>query len=159
MRVFQEIPFGRVTIVPDADCLGAVVGYRYGLKFIQRCEMGYDFTPRDRDRLEREIMSLLAGHAAERRFAGRANHAGSYRDRKTAIDLASTFVDYDPKVTIAFFRWISLRVDAVFESPHQWLFVKAVAAALLERQRLTYREVRATIEAAIDADIDPRRHV
>jgi ATP-dependent Zn protease len=117
MYFFQEIPFRRVMIIPSGDTLGSLHHYRLGRKPKERVEIGFH-TPRDRDRLEREIMCLLAGHAAERHFAGRANHRGSHSDHKTAVDLA--FPTMHPKEVQAYLRWLSIRAIRSFLTANQY---------------------------------------
>jgi hypothetical protein len=146
MHHFLEVPFRRATITEDRDSLGAVHHYGLARKLRER-GAGYALTARDRDRVERDIMCSLAGHAAEKRFAGRANNRGAHSDHQNAAELATHVNRGDVQATNAYLRWLSIRVDAFFEQSFKWLIVEAVAAALLDRQKLTRKEVRSIIAA------------
>jgi hypothetical protein len=87
-------------------------------------------TYRARERIEREVVCLLAGFAAERKFTGRRNHVAANADTRAATDLAAYACGTVDEVS-AFLAWLSIRTRDLVEV--HWLAVVAVAEALIER--------------------------
>jgi ATP-dependent Zn protease len=100
--------------------------------------------------LEKEIMVFLAGHLAERRFTGRRNYVGASRDHSCAADLADYACGSAEQVE-AFLAWLEVRTDDTLRMPLVWRVVEAIAAALMEREHLTGRQVRAILQGVEDA--------
>lgn len=132
----------RVTIVPDARNLG-----------IAQSHLRPSFRPgveADLREIVDEIVVLLSGAAAERRFAGRANHVGAQSDYHKAVALACCVAGGEEEAQ-AIIRWLLARAARFVE--HRWSAIEAVAQALLERKVLSGAEVRAVI-----AGDQQRRH-
>jgi len=88
-----------------------------------------------------EILILFAGGAAETRFGGRRNFVGARKDRSSAINLAGLLYS-DTAELEAYLRWLAIRADNLLKRPGTWEAVEAIAGGLLERRKLTGRQVR-----------------
>jgi len=88
-----------------------------------------------------EIMTVLAGPEAERRYSGRRNNGGARSDDEWATDVAF-WSEESSERTQAYLKWLSLKVQAYISSEQVWERVEAVAAALLEKETLSGKEVR-----------------
>jgi integrase len=73
----------RVSIIPDDESLGHVRGY-----VLRKIGEDWDYTLRDVQLLEDEIVSMLAGEVTETRLTGRENPVGAQHDRDNAAMLA-----------------------------------------------------------------------
>jgi len=93
-----------------------------------------------------EIVVLLAGSVAEKRFAGRANHIGARSDYNAAIDLASYVTGSDSEEINELLRWLRKRAEG-FVARH-WKSICTVAGALLDKHTLSGREVHYWIDVA-----------
>jgi hypothetical protein len=111
---------------------------------------------RMRRRVEAHIMGFCAGIAAEARLTGRRNWRGAEGDHEKAGELALA-VSGSAEEAEAYVRWLALRTEALLAAPMYWLAVEAVAAALLERRRLSGPEARGLIRRTIAAKTDELR--
>lgn len=66
------------------------------------------------------------------------------------MNLLSYLTD-DDEVLSAYFKLIELRARKLVALPTVWSLIEAVAEALLERQHLTGKEVRAVISEGVNA--------
>ena len=102
-------------------------------------------SPALRRRLEKLVTILLAGGAAEHRFAGRRNNIGDASDREEAaalvVDLSS---DYDCAAR-ACYRDLAHRAEKIVQD--HWNLIEALAAELLAHKSMKPREVRAFLES------------
>jgi hypothetical protein len=144
----------RVSILPDGETLGHVQHVR-SRWLANRLNEG-DWSPRTEVRCYEEIMTLMAGSRAERRFTGRTNHRGAGLDanpmtvRGSDYDQISDLVlrlAEDQTLQLALTRWLQRRTDLALTT--RWREVEAVAAALVERGTLDGEELRATIFDAV----------
>lgn len=139
-----EIPFRYVTIAPtEGVSLGHVQGFRMGKKLAESLGT-YDVSPRQRDRVEREVMVFLAGSIAEARYTGRRNQWGASADYRLAVDLAERIAPIGAELD-AFLAWLHKRTENLFARPHLWAAVEGLSAALMERGRLSRDETRQII--------------
>jgi hypothetical protein len=130
----------RVSIVPDEE--GGSLGHcaHPGLaKFSPDVDDG----PRALRTAERQLLVLLAGLAAESKFAGRNYWRGAHEDLRAAHNVASYFEPGDAEAL--FVRLQLARARRLVGRPDAWDLVQRLAAALLERRTMSGREVRALL--------------
>jgi hypothetical protein len=142
--------FRYLTIEPDEDSLGHCMGvaYRGG----QRLEMDvYEGNNRARDWIERRVKTLLAGAIAERRFTGRNSSAGGWSDDRIAIDLLSHLCGTETFEIDTYLDLLIIRTRALLSVPHRWMAIQRLAAQLLDKQTVRYRDARAIADQAIAA--------
>ncbi|MCK4627022.1 MAG: hypothetical protein KAV00_17040 [Phycisphaerae bacterium] len=96
--------------------------------------------------VEREIMILFAGGAAEALHKGRHNYHGSRNDRRDAIDFAFSICCRSSggsgEQAEAYCNWLIIRTRDMLGSAMWWPAVKAIAVALLKHKRLSYHQAR-----------------
>lgn len=131
--------FRYVTITPDNKSNSA--GHVLSWKFSRHFRPDEQITPAGRALIDAEVTILDAGRIAEKRFAGRYNHVGANADNQSAITLASYVADPgDRKVCEAYLKWRWLVAESIVKA--RWANIESVAAALLQRQRLSCADVR-----------------
>jgi hypothetical protein len=131
----------RVSIVPDGFYLGHC---RHAAQPSFRPDMMAD--TKARLRAETEIVILLAGGIAEKKFAGRCNYVGASYDHDNAVDLA-VHVTGDDAEAAAYLNWLSIRTRNLIE--REWAAVRAIADQLLTDRRLSGAVARLTYLAAL----------
>jgi hypothetical protein len=141
-----HVVFRYVTIIPAEGFLGCVRTYPHGRKFREHIENG-DYTLRERDRLENDIVIYFAGNEAEKKYCGRYNHQGATSDRHNSIDLAG-YIAGEGEALEAYLRWLRLRARDLIANSLNWKAVQMVAEALLERKTLTHEEGRMIFDKA-----------
>jgi hypothetical protein len=114
---------------------------------------GVRLAPRQRKRVEEEIIVLFAGQAAEERFTGRPNHRGASFDYNRALTLCRLF-EMHPEEEEAYLNWLGVRARLLLTGREwAWSLVEGVAAELLTRRKLTPKETREAIVAAREAAV------
>jgi hypothetical protein len=136
--VLLHRPLRYVTIVPDKE----------------RGILGYDLTPRRRTLLEREIMVLLAGEVAEEEFRGWRNRVGSRSDYEKVHNCTQAVCETDEEAD-AYIAWLRVRIANQILGPGPWPIIAAVAAELLDHERLTADEVRAIRSRVLNMRLIP----
>lgn len=139
-------PFLSVTITPTADALGHIQHPAWGDNI--RPDITMDGNTKNL--LEKAILTLLAGRWAEKRFAGRWNNVGAASDFHEAVNLAS-YIYAGGKVLQTYINWMDARVEVMVDNRLNWAAIKALAAALLVKRRIGYREARKIIAEAEDS--------
>ena len=129
----------RVSIVPDDESLGHVRGY-----VLRKIGEDWNYTLRDVQLLEDEIVSILAGAVAETRLTGRENPVGAQHDRDNAAMLAVHLEG--PEVAEPYLNYLEARARALIGA--RWSIVEALAAELLERKVLSGVAARRTMRRA-----------
>jgi Peptidase family M41 len=137
-------PIRRVSIVPGEDTLGHVLNRKLALTDAHI----YDLSPRVRDRLERLIVSALAGGEAEKLVTGRRNHRGAASDYGSATNLALRICGGDAKEAGFYLRWLWVKAVNLVRADHNRPALDAVAFALLERHILSGDEVYKLLQHA-----------
>lgn len=138
-----HLKFKMVTIVPGEDSLGHLL--HVPTPRSENPELN-PWTDRMRLQMERYAMCALAGVAAQRRL--RPSSVRSYHgsvDYANVVKRLDCFAGDDKEITL-WARLLAHRVRNLIAL--RWPAVEAVAAALLERKRLTGDEVRDVIDAA-----------
>ena len=146
----QGLALHSVTIAPDPD------GLRLGHTRLSHPSVQYDrydgapLTPTLRWRIEREIVMLHAGGAAEKRYSPAADPVWATADRGIMAGLADTLTGGDATERMVCLGWFRLRAERLVATPHAAVAIPALADALLAHPRgtLTGREAFAVIVAA-----------
>jgi len=150
--------FRRVTIdrrLLKADTLGAVSG-SYSRSFRER--MDSDFDDRLVRDVEREVMVLLGGWAAQKILTGRSSWLGARSDTNKCADfLFRLWGNTAGKLKDTHFKYLKERAYNILSIKQKWSYVQAVAKALLEKENLSYQEVVEIIRD--DSQRQSREHV
>lgn len=123
-----------VHIIPDGDTAGACLGRPFPEWFSPDIELN----AKGQDLLDREVMVLLAGAKAAKRFTGRYNHGGAASDYRAAAKLALYRCSSERTAT-KYLDWLGSAVDDMLGFAFNWRAVELVAAALLDRRSLSGR--------------------
>ncbi len=121
--------------------------------FIVPINLEWDSSARAQRRAENMALVCCAGPAAQRRFNPRGFR--KYRaedDWHQAINLLS-YRESDNKILGLYFDMINLQARRFVAQPFNWQLIEGLAEALLDRKRLTGKEVRAAILATDKAII------
>ena len=149
----NRLPFRYVTIVPKGDSLGHIMGEKLSKKLHNDVEYG-TLTPRQRDRIDREIMGTLGGAAAVAVVRNRRKWDGADSDVRRVFDFADRILG-NPEAAGAFFKMLWVSVRDCIAIPYNFRAVEALAGELLKCKRVTGREAREIIDRAIMADAYP----
>jgi hypothetical protein len=105
--------------------------------------------------VENHIIVSLAGEAAQRRF--RPSSVRSYHGRhdRNGVVYMLGCIASDRQFT-AYCKWLKIRAEEFVDDDHWWAAIKAVAKALMERERLSAEEVGEVIRNGLRADIESR---
>jgi ATP-dependent Zn protease len=153
---YLRMGFRKATIKPDKDYLGMVAIYRLGKRTIEELEYGR-LARRHRERMENEIMCLLAGGIAEHIFTGRRNKIGAGSDHGKVLDFMMSACGSSEQA-YAYTKWLeTLTRDTLAKVV--WPAVRRVAEALLEKETLNSKEVHAFYEEGLTArqNNEPRK--
>lgn len=146
----------RATIVPSEGSLGVVNTGPLPAQIMNARETQRSLAPRERDKIERKIMSVLAGPAAEKRFLSlrtwRWQTAGWRGDVSTAIELASEVCGQGDE-SRRYFGWLRARTENLVGGPVVWRQIQHVAETLLVHKTLTGAQVRAAMKEAVAAAV------
>jgi ATP-dependent Zn protease len=128
------------------DALGKMVSGR----LFGRIRPDIDSPARSRRVVERELISLFAGHAAETIFLGRSSRSSlttlhASDDFQRAVALAQNLCGSDEEVE-AYLHWLTVRASNLIE--FHWSEVEIVAGALSGKRTINGKEVRALIREA-----------
>ena len=138
----QKIGRKGVTIVPDANFDGQV-----SLPVSSRGRPDIERTGRMRLLAKKHAVVSLSGIEAQRRYrpsSVRNYHAS--QDYRNAADIIEYFCESSEELD-PYLRLLHIRAKALIQSPAIWGSVERVAAALLERNRLTGADLRSLIHA------------
>ena len=104
-----------------------------------------DMSPRAQRRIENMAMVCFAGPHAQRKAFPRSwrNHHGR-SDFHQATDLLS-YVDPDPETLEIYVKLVDARAQKFVAGPSVWMLIDRLANDLLERRKMTGREVRESI--------------
>lgn len=170
--VGQHLGFGApksLTIVPTDDRLGATEWSRRRLP--KNFGAGGLLSPDQRDRVERDAVTLLAGPLAEEKFTGNPNPVGAGIHELDApvictdgaeathsfsedgdlgkVQRRLEHLNDSMEATAAHLAWLEQRTRDVLDNPVVWQQVEAVAEALLERGTLNAADVKAVCAEAV----------
>jgi ATP-dependent Zn protease len=137
---FLHLPFKYVTIEQGEDSLGNVTPFTHPKSF--RPDLYDDW--KTRKRIEHQIMTCFAGHAAELAFSGRKSWKGASSDNHEAVNLAS-YLCGSVKQTEVYLNWMWERTFDWVKQPLHWRVIRVVAENLLTKKNLKAHEVRRII--------------
>jgi hypothetical protein len=139
MALRLRTSFMAVTIRPKGDCCGRLMHRKRAKRLdldLESCRYA-----RDRRWVETRIMVGFAGPEAQRRYQAQGHRqlAGASGDLANCMELAQHMTS-TPAEAAAYFKWMRLRTINYMDGPHFWTAVETVAAALLDRGRLSHAE-------------------
>jgi ATP-dependent Zn protease len=147
--------FSTVSIIPDAD--DATHGRIVFSCPVLASDPNLGLTLRQEERVRNNIVVTLAGGIAEERFCGKPTDEitlGTQSDRDSVTDLAFRMAGSTAECQ-ALLDWLATRADNIVT--HRWPQIEAVAAALVERRRLSGTEARLIIRESYAQDVLDRR--
>jgi len=139
-------PFRYVTIEPESDSLGHVRKYSWARTLEKTKEEGA--SPAMQRRLEHDILMMYAGPHAEAKHTGRQNRRGASHDNANAVSMGGLLHDYSSVVLERYLDYLWARAEELVRGPFLWRLIGAVADDLLQRRRLSKKQVRETIARA-----------
>jgi Peptidase family M41 len=142
----------KMTIVPKGDAAGYVAS-KTGLH-IRSLEYSNPTGARI-GRLHERIVSILAGHAAQRRYrpsSVRSYHARS--DRQQVFELL--FRIHSVKEIPHVWRYLEVAARNLIENPMHWRVIQHLAESLLKHQTMTGEQVGAAIREGYNRDFQSR---
>lgn len=145
--------FKAISITGGEGCLGHVDRRAPGNYFQPHVEIDGP----TRNRLEQEVMVLLAGSASEEIFLGKASRGG-VADSDEAVQLLMHACEGDTKEAAAYLEFLGGRVRRMLENPQARNAIESLKLALMEKETLSYREAKAAIAAATSIRDRVRQH-
>jgi ATP-dependent Zn protease len=133
---WPKLALRHVTIIPTAE--KGTLGHCLGRKFGKSFQPDVELTNKTRDRLEAQIMSLLAGKIAEEKFTGTKSKGSAY-DLMTAASFASNMGD--GKVLSTYLDYLSARTEDLVYRPIYWKCVTALAKKLVNERKVSGKDV------------------
>jgi hypothetical protein len=143
-----------LTIEPDAGAKGHVWTFGPGKWFQPDALMD----ARTRLTIERRVMVLTAGRAAQTKVTGDYVEVKreAEQDFDMATELALHMTSGEPKEAEAYVEWLFLRTQNLFHHPLWWAAVDGLARKLLTEPKMSGPRCRQVIQEVID-DILARR--
>ncbi len=142
-----SVRFKEVTILPTKTSLGHVLPAAPPKWFEPDVARA---NSRIRSQIENRTRVLLAGPAAEARFKGRHDWRSASDDIRQAVSLLD-YVSRSNGEVEAYFALMRIQAGGLIEK--HWDEVQGVAEALLERTRLTAKDVAKIITALDEAKV------
>lgn len=147
MGVYLSLAFYSVTIKPESPAVDHV---RMGhVKPLIGGKRIYDLSQREHDN---NVLFSLAGHQAERIFTGRRlRWHSAMTDYKAVYEYASyrhRFLESNDESIELYLKWMEHNARQILIQPIMWRAVQAVAATLIEKETLSYRQVRRVYQSA-----------
>lgn len=124
----------KVSIIPSQNRLGAVTMQKGRAKQVQ-------------DKLEAEMLILLAGLAAEGRKSGQYNLQGAAQDLRHVEQLALSRAGNPKQATKLIHKTLD-KTQHMLSNKSTWTAVKAIAAELLEHESISGRSAKHHLELA-----------
>jgi ATP-dependent Zn protease len=138
-------PFKSVTIVPGDGTRGQITMTPVPAWLMP----DVDRSPRATRWIEREISYLLAGLAAEHRFASRNNWLGAHDDISNARELASFLYPFGSPVLKKYLAFMEELARMFVSVDKNWRRIEKLAAALIEHRTLSARESKELCRLAL----------
>ena len=110
---------------------------------------GDTFSDRIRCDAERQVMFLLAGIEAQRRYrASSIRRHHNHSDYIEAVDFLTPFSESAEEVS-AWLKLLQIRTRAIIDSDTWWAVIERLARELIQRRRLSGRETKLILLQAI----------
>ena len=135
LKLSGNVPL-KMSVIPEAGSMGRIRNCPWPRSFRPEKRM----TPLTRVRIEDEITVVMAGSAAELRFAGRANHLGARDDLKAARVYAKLVAGDDPMGVAAYIEWCGFLARRAVEE--NWDLIARFARRLADAGELEGNELR-----------------
>ena len=130
-----------LSIVPQDDTDGRMTHVQY----FKGQEVEASNSEATRRRIENMAIVCCAGGWAQRRFHPRSQwRIGTQGDYAQCEDLLSRLVGYTDTAQ-AYFNLIDLQARDLIYGAHNWPLVEVLAAALIDQQEMTGKQVRETL--------------
>lgn len=136
-----------VTVIPNHDSLSEVLTPRLNSEVFQALE-SENPTPTQRDRIERQVIVLLAGRIALERFTGQSSTEGVGEERVHITDLIIALCGSAEEAD-AYVQWLNIRAKGCVNT--LWACIERVAAELTRLKVLTGENVSLIIQREIRA--------
>lgn len=150
-HIWLGVPFRWASIKPDANSYGRVTGPSPLRRLIDKRLDGDKLTPKEWVRVEKEIVAIYAGSAAEAEYLQRNDLVnldnltglvlGALDDQSINIQIATQLQSDDTEVGDAWLTYLRLRASSLVR--WQWIRIEHVAAQLLKRTTLSAKQVQA----------------
>lgn len=134
MALLMGRPVQKISIIPSQNRLGAVT--------FQKGQ-----TKQPQDRLEADMLILLAGMAAEGRMSGKYNLQGAAQDLRQVEKLAMARSGNERQAGKLIRKTLD-KTQHLLSEKSTWAAVKSIAAELLERESISGRSARHHLEIA-----------
>jgi hypothetical protein len=133
-----HVKFNGVHIIPDlqANFLGRTCKEPESIRpdWLDQCE------------LESRVIVSLAGMAAEARYTGKADWRFGADDFNFVFDVIAKLNHFADEDLPSYVEYLWVRAQNLLRRPGHWQSVQAVAEALLQKNELTYEEVRSIVK-------------
>lgn len=137
-----EIPFNKVTIVPDGDTSGCV-SYNVSKRSYKKLIDDGTLSPRDEIYFKKEMIIYMAGGVAEAKYLKTKHFSpGSGSDHKECVDIVLRVLQCNGQTASAYLNYIIEEAKAWLDNPELWGYVEKLAGELLERKTLSYKECK-----------------
>lgn len=135
--IFLDLKFKTITIEPDEDTVGKVIGRTLSRVALNSLEYATPFI--NKDRVEKSLIISIAGPVAEAKFRGRFDHVKASGDYyKINEFLVRIFEDYE--LSNAYYKYIVLLANRIIERQEIWNYIARLAAVLADKHTLSYEE-------------------
>jgi len=142
----------RITIAADDRAEGHV--WTFGRdEWVQH---GGEIEARTRRRIEKRVMVLTAGRAAQMMVAS-PRRIDYEHDFKSATELALHMTRGEPREAAAFVQWLFLRTQNLLRLPTWWATVEGLAQRLLNEPMMSGPRCRQAIQEVKDDLLRTRR--
>jgi ATP-dependent Zn protease len=148
--VVMKIPLKRVTIVPEGDSSGTATLQEPSTRVRKQLNYGLSEGPCAKDTIERRVVFVLAGDAAEKKLLRSCtDQVNNESDLRTAEELVQQICHSDEEYH-AYFSLLLTRTLVLVD--RNWSPIENVASALLERSTLSGRVVKRIVEESLEAE-------
>ena len=154
MAWHEGLSINEISIVPDHKSSGRII-HANPLRGIH---LDMDNSNRARIRAESAIRVALAGPIAQRHYNPRGfQHRHAESDYELAKDRI-LYITGSGEEANAYMNLLEIQTRQIVTGLH-WSLVDYLAKALLERQRLSRKEIRATIKQSMQRNLGPSKGV
>jgi ATP-dependent Zn protease len=129
-----------ISIIPDHEENSA--GHVATQNLMHNKHLDVETEPKNRMRMERMVIQILAGSIAEEMFNPEDfNHDNSESDYRGAVTLIEYFCGSQEEIE-AYLKFLDIRTQNLLNDPYIWEQIEKLADILLEKKKLSAKEVR-----------------
>lgn len=137
--IYFQVPFKKVTIVPDETTLGKVITYGLGKKIRHAVESGNSTDYVDR-KLQQELIIFVAGPVASSKFTKQGLYRHLSNDYEKCFELIGNLFGNE-RIEAAYINYIVEETKALLSAKsHCWQLCKALSKELLKKETLRYQD-------------------